>query len=105
MSNTTAPHQRAPLTRSFGPPIAAYERHCNGCCGDAISRHGGVHNRQRLHHHGDGLELAHLAGHADRGDCVDDVEDLLAPGTLSGQDGSRRQDLEGVRGGECDQLL
>lgn len=30
---------------------------------------------------------------------MDDVEDLLAPGTLSGQDGARREDLEGQEEG------
>lgn len=82
-----------PLTRSFRAPVAAYEWNCNGCRSDAVGGHGGVDDRQRLHHHGDGLQLAHLAGHADRGDCMYDMQDLLAPGALRGQDGARREDL------------
>lgn len=31
---------------------------------------------------------------------MDDVEDLLAPGTLSGQDGAWREDLDGASGHE-----
>ena len=56
--------------------------------------HGGVDHREGLHHHGDGLQLAHLVGHGHGRNGVDDVEDLLAARALGGQDGARGQDLE-----------